>query len=559
MLKEGAVALSPIKNKTGPPVRVARFAAFMYNLFAEKPYGKQVNCTMKTIGNQVVMPLNVAKMIDESDSVFKMAEILSELDYQKLRRTYRRHWRSIAPEIMFSIVVFAYMKGIFSSRGIEEACSTDIRFMWLLQYHKAPDHTTISRFLENNMSGCAEDLFYQLIEKLAEMGEIDFEALFVDGTKIEANANRYSFVWAKAVEKRLKKLNEKVKNELPSINTKYGLSDGLGLESTVKELKSLADIQGISFVHGKGKHKTQLQRDCERLEELLSKGNEYIENLRICGKRKSYSKTDPDATFMRMKEDHMRNGQLKPGYNLQIGVSGEYIAGLGLFPNPTDTTTLIPFLERMKAGLDRSFRDIVADMGYSSEENYTYLESNNQTAYIKPADHEIKKTRKHRNNIFHKDNMPYDEANDRFTCPNGKHLIHSYDKDARTDNGYTVKKSCYVCESCAGCPFKDKCFKGQYENRRIELSKTMRRQKEEAEERISTGRGILLRMNRSIQVEGAFGVLKQDYGFRRFLTRGKKNNETRLFILAMAFNIQKLCSRIANGRFGRSLFEIKAA
>lgn len=498
-------------------------------------------------------------MIEESDPVFKMAELLGELDYRELRRTYRRHWRSIDPEIMFSIVVYANMKGIFSSRGIEEACKTDIRFMWLLQYHKAPDHTTISRFLENNMSGCAENLFYQLVLKLADMGEIDFKALFVDGTKIEANANRYTFVWAKAVEKRLKKLSEKIETELPPIREKYGLAEWLGLESTVTELKSLAAIQGIRFVHGKGKHKTQLQRDRERLEELLNKGNEYIENLRICGKRKSYSKTDPDATFMRMKEDHMRNGQLKPGYNLQIGVSGEYIVGLDLFPNPTDTTTLIPFLERMNSRINKSFRDIVADMGYASEENYTYLEANGQNAYIKPADHEIKKTREYKTNVFHKDNMRYDEETDSFTCPNRKRLIHSYDREVKTDNGYTVKKSCYVCESCEGCPYREKCFKGQYENRKIELSKTMRHQKEEAEERISSERGILLRVNRSIQVEGVFGVLKQDYGFRRFLTRGKKNNETRLFILAVAFNIQKLCSRIANGRFGQALFEIKAA
>ena len=170
---------------------------------------------MKARGNQVVLPLNVAKMIEESDPVFKMAELLGELDYRELRRTYRRHWRSIDPEIMFSIVVYANMKGIFSSRGIEEACKTDIRFMWLLQYRKAPDHTTISRFLENNMSGCAEDLFYQLVQKLADMGEIDFETLFVDGTKIEANANRYTFVWAKAVEKRLKKLSEYIICRLP--------------------------------------------------------------------------------------------------------------------------------------------------------------------------------------------------------------------------------------------------------------------------------------------------------------------------------------------------------
>ena len=262
---------------------------------------------MKERGNQVVLPLNVARIIDEDDPVFKVAELLGDLDYRKPRATYRRHWRSISPEIMFSVIVFANMKGIYSSRGIEEACKTNIRFMWLLQYHKAPDHTTISRFLENNMSGCAEDLFYQLVEKLSDMDEIGFEALFVDGTKIEANANRYTFVWAKAIEKRLKKLCEKIEKELPPIREKYGLAEGLGLESTANELKTLADIQKISFVHGKGKHKAQLQRDCERLEELLNKGNEYVEHLRICGKRKSYSKTDMDATFMRMKEDHMRN------------------------------------------------------------------------------------------------------------------------------------------------------------------------------------------------------------------------------------------------------------
>jgi hypothetical protein len=185
--------------------------------------------------------------------------------------------------------------------------------MWLLQYRKAPDHTTISRFLENNMSGCVEDLFYQLVEKLAEIGEVDFNALFVDGTKIEANANRYSFVWAKAVEKSLKKLNERIERELPPVREKYGLLEGFGLESTVKELNALAELQRIRFVHGKGKHKTELQRDTERLEEYLKRGNDYIEKLRIFGNRKSYSKTDPEATFMRMKEDHMRNGQLKPG------------------------------------------------------------------------------------------------------------------------------------------------------------------------------------------------------------------------------------------------------
>lgn len=155
--------------------------------------------------------------------------------------------------------------------------------------------------------------------------------------------------------------------------------------------------------------------------------------------------------------------------------------------------------------------------------------------------------------------MPYSADSDSFTCPNGKRLLHSYDRSRKTDNGYTVTQSYYVCESCSGCHHREKCFKGKYENRKIELSKAMHRQKSEAEERISTDKGILLRVNRSIQVEGAFGVLEQDYGFRRFFTRGKRNNKTRLCFLAMAFNIRKLCGRLAGRRFGKALFELKTA
>lgn len=514
---------------------------------------------MKTNKNQVVMPLDVAVMIDETDPVFKMAEVLGSLDYRKLRSNYRRRWRKLDPETLFSVIVYANMQGIFSSRKIEEACKTDIRFMWLLQYHKAPDHTTISRFLENKMNGAAEELFYQLNKKLAEMGELKYENIFIDGTKIEANANRYSFVWAKAVEKNRNKLNEKLKKELIRVAEKYGLNPAAELSEIIAALRELGAMQGISFVYGKGKRKTELQRDCDKLCEYLKKEEEYIEKLNICGKRKSYSKTDHDATFMRMKEDHMRNGQLKPAYNLQIGVESEYIVGLGLFPNPTDTTTLMPFLERVEEGSGKRYENIIADAGYASEENYTYLEEKGQNAYIKPADYEQKKSRRFKKNIFHKDNLPYDKAQDCFVCPNGKKLNHTYDSNKKTDNGFTVTKSHYICEDCSCCPHREKCFKGAYANRKIELSKTMRRQKEEATKRVTTDKGILLRMNRSIQVEGVFGVIKQDYGFRRFLTRGKQQNETRLFVFAMAFNIQKLCNRDAKNRFNQPLFKTEAA
>ena len=181
-------------------------------------------------------------------------------------------------------------------------------------------------------------------------------------------------------------------------------------------------MYGIEFVHGSGKRKTELQRDCERLTDHLERIERYREALGICGKRKSYSKTDTYATFMRMKEDHMRNGQLKPGYNVQIAVEIEYIVGVGLFPNPTDTLTLIPFLERIQQGSKRKYENIIADSGYASEENYTYLEQQGQKAYIKPADHEVRKKKKFKNDRYRIENMHYDEEKDCYICPNGKAL-----------------------------------------------------------------------------------------------------------------------------------------
>ena len=509
--------------------------------------------------NQVVLPINLEIMIDEKEPVRKLVEICDELDYTKLYAGYLRRWRKVNPRTLFEIIAFAYMCGIYASREIEKACRHDIRFMWILNGEPVPDHSTIARFQNERLTGVMEEIFYQLTEKLYEMGEVTYQNLFVDGTKIEANANRYTFVWAKAAAKQLEKLETRIAKEVPEVAARYRLPECTSLEDCLLWLNNLAAQNKLAFVSGKGKRKTQLQRDIELLNSFHERKEGYREHKSILGKRNSYSKTDHDATFMRLKEDHMLNGQLKPAYNVQIGVESEYIVGLGLFPNPTDTTTLPAFLDRIQEKSGHQIQNIVADAGYASEENYTYLEQNGQNAYIKPADHEIRRTGKYRKDIYRIENMPYDPETDSFICPNGKKLNHMYDKHPKSDNGFKTTKQTYVCESCAGCPHREKCFKGKYENRAICVSQTFCRQKREAEERIGTPKGILLRMNRSIQVEGAFGVIKEDYAFRRFLTRGKSKTETQFFLIAFAFNIRKLCSKIESGRFGKLLFETDAA
>jgi hypothetical protein len=326
----------------------------------------------------------------------------------------------------------------------------------------------------------------------------------------------------------------------------------------------LKEEENIVFVHGCGKRKTPLQRSIEKLEEYLNKLKEYTKKIHICGERNSYSKTDHDATFMRMKEDAMGNGQLKAGYNVQHGVDSEYITWLTVGPEPTDTTTLIPFLKSMESHLKFKYRKIVADAGYESEENYLYIETNGQLSYIKPANYEISKTRKYQRDISRIENMEYNEEEDYYICKNGKRLNASKIIKRKSKTGYESEKTVYTCEDCSDCSHKRSCIKGNnckapLEDRvkSLETSKLFNRQRKDSLERIISKEGCELRMNRSIQAEGSFGELKQDMGFRRFLCRGKKNVLAESILLAMAYNINKLHNKIQSERTGTHLFKLK--
>ncbi len=505
--------------------------------------------------SQLKFPMGLEVKIEENDPVRKLVEICEELDYTKLYKTYLRTWRKIDPATLFQILVFGYMTGNFSSRQIEKACKNDIRFLWILEDEPSPDHSTIARFQNERLSPVIEDLFYQLINKLIDMDEIAFKNVFIDGTKIEANANKYSFVWRKSVERNMKKLEEKIAVEVPNISEKYGYSREITLENCLENLNAEVSFKAIQFVYGSGKRKTQIQRDVEKLTEYSQRIEKYQEHIEQLAGRNSYSKTDPDETFMRMKDDHMMNGQLKPGYNIQLAVESEYVVGVKLFPNPNDVHTLVPFLESMKKSTGKTIENVVADAGYESEENYSYLEAQNQNAYIKPSDYERQKSKKYRENIYRADNLKYDEIDDFYTCPNSKKMVYSHDSRRKTSSGFVAIKRNYRCEDCDGCGLRTECYKGIYSNRQISVSHIFSVQRKKSQENITSKLGILLRMNRSIQVEGAFGVIKQNYNFTRFLTRGKIKNEVVFLLLSFAFNIKKLCARQQSGRFGKSLFE----
>ena len=486
---------------------------------------------------------------------------LEELDYTELYRAYSEGIRKsqIEPRIIFKVLVCAYMKGVYSSRKIEELCRENIQFIWLLEDQRYPDHCAIARFRSGKRTqGAIEHLFYQYAALLEKQGFTEHKEVFIDGTKLESKANKYTFVWRTTVEKQLAKIKQKAKELLALEN---GNSTKKKLESEIARLDKEIAEQGLCVKRGRGHHKPEPVRRRDALRDLNKRWEDYEEKQATFGdSRRSFSKTDPDATFMHMKEDHMRNGQLKPGYNVQIAVNSEFITGIGVFSNRTDYGTLIPFLSAVEQKHGEKYAKIVADSGYESLENYRYLQSQGQQAFIKPNDFKSSRTKKFKARIGRRENMAYYEPEDCFICKNGQHLdcYAAYNESAKSRETRTV--SHYRCEDCTGCPYRAQCCQAKDVNQPKEIAVCweMVERREESLRNITTDEGKLLRVNRSIQVEGAFGQLKHNRQFKRFLTGGNCNVTAELYFLALSQNIAKRISKCNSGKQKVHLLQPKA-
>lgn len=523
---------------------------------------------------QLKLPIDLDVCIPTDDCVRLIRQFVEELDLTELYDTYERlpSGNHPTPDILLKLLLYAYheRKGI-ASREMEQHCKRDINYLYLLEGKKAPDHSTFARFRTDHFGPCAKSLLAQMAEFLHSLGEITETELFVDGTKIEANANRYTFVWKKSVTKHQAKALQKTALLVGDIIGRYDLKPlwrkqvhKRHVKKLLKQLRKKARKENLTFVSGRGHKKEQLQKDIEALEASLEKLKEYETKLHICGNRGSYSKTDPDATFLHMKDDHMKNGQLKPGYNLQHAVNSGYIVMVGIFPNPGDTLTLKPFLEQMEESLSLRFKRLVADSGYESEENLKYLEEKEMEAYIKPANYEQRKTKKFAEDISKKEHMEYDAREDCYICNNGKRIERVGEKKHKTASGYIRIETQYHCSDCDGCPYREPCMPGKNWKKPLEqryknltVSKEFERLRAKSQERIQTEEGKQLRMNRSIQVEGSFGDIKADSGFTRFLCRGREAVFAESALFAMAHNLGWLHSRIQNDKLGEHLYALK--
>ena len=305
----------------------------------------------------------------------------------------------------------------------------------------------------------------------------------------------------------------------------------------------------IKFVYGKGKRKTREQRDYELLKDWKEKLESYKKHLEIMGDyRNSYSRTDHDATFMRMKEDHMKNGQLKPAYNIQLASASGFIIGENISHHPSDMYTLKPFLMTLLENYQGKLEKIVADAGYESEENYVYLAENKLTSYIKPSNYEKLKTRKYKKEQEFRESLKYDEKQDKYISQDGKEFIRCNDRYSKRKSGYITKTKIY------------RCFDWNKEGQKtkgIYISETFQKYREESLKNIKSDQGIEERLNRSIQAEGAFSKIKSGLNYNRFHHRGKENIISEICLLSMGLNLNKLASKIENKNLG--IIKYKAA
>ena len=498
----------------------------------------------------MLLPPNLEELIPEGHMVRVVNEMVEQLDLSGLERQYKGGGTSAYhPKMLLKVIIYGYSQRIFSSRMIAKALRENINFMWLSGMSR-PDHRTINRFRGQIMKEVVEEVFYGVVEQLLEWGYIDLERYFVDGTKVEANANRYSFVWRKSTEKYQANLQKKVKKLLEEIEEieaaeekQYGERDleevGEGKEIKAEELKKVVEkIDEALKEDEKNKKLKKAKRTLEK--DYIPRQEKYEDYMAIFQGRNSFSKTDKDATFMRMKEDHMRNGQLKPGYNIQTGTENQFVVGFSLHQRAGDTSCLKPHMEQLKDWLGEYPDTLIADAGYGSEENYAYLEERQIPAFVKynTFHYEHKKTSK-KLKPYRVENFRYSPENDQYYCPQEKPLIYQYTKEYTTQNGYKSFRRVYECTDCQACAVKADCTRAKY-NRQIHIGVELQRMKKTARELLLSPRGRQMRSLRPIEVEAVFGRLKHNWGFRRFLLRGKDKVKTEWGILCITHNISKV-------------------
>ena len=493
---------------------------------------------------QCKLPLDFFTVVPVDDPVTSFVEIMKGIDTSKYFNCLHRGNKGYDPNMMLQVTLFAFMNDERELRKMEELCKYDIRYMWLSN-EQTPSFMAFQRFISEKLSMSIEDIFFDIVKRISELDDIDTSKLYIDGTKIEANAKKNSFVWKKAILGYQQKSFLKVSQLISSFNQHFETcfeiksaysADDIGL--IADQLMRMMVEANIETVYGKGKRRSPLQKYYDEFLDIYIKLIRYEKSLEICGDRNSYSKTDHDATMMNMKYDYYnQTGVFKPGYNLQIGLSDEYIMHMEIFSNPADIKTYIPFMKKYREIYGYYPKWPIGDAGYGSYDNLLFNVINGMELGLKYNYYAKKNTKKFKNKIYNQMNWTCDERGFK-VCPQG-HSFNIEKKERWNNKGeYLQISRVFECGKCHTCEVKTKCTKAK-EQRKIQINYALDELLNKVDENLGTEDGKEMKRQRSIQVEGAFGVIKQDMNYMRLRRRGKINVRTELLLIGIAYNIRK--------------------
>jgi len=491
---------------------------------------------------QMLLPPSLEELIEANHPVRVVSQVIDQINIEPLLTHYKPGGTSVYhPRMLLKVLVYGYLSNVYTSRKLEAALKENINYMWLSGMNK-PDHNTLARFRSERLKDVLRHIFGQIVELLIEEGLVSIKNIYTDGTKIEANANKYSFVWGRAIktskERIAKQLDElwtytqKVAEDELADQTRPDFKE-INKEKVIHTIEKIDQALLDKLVDKKVKQKLNYAK-----KNWPDKLDEYETKETTLGKRNSFSKTDPDATFMRLKEDHMLNGQLKPAYNWQISTSDQFIVNYSLHQNPTDTLTLKTHLQQHEDLYGSMPACICADAGYGSEENYDYLEKQQIDHYVKYNYFHKEQTRKWREDPFKTANLHYNKEEDKVYCPMGQPMDRIEDRQRTTASGFKQQIARYQARNCQGCSLRSSCHKAK-DNRVVEINHNLRRHKERVRKKLLSAQGLKHRSKRPWDVEATFGAIKHNRGFRRFMLRGMEKVEIEAGLLAIAHNIAK--------------------
>jgi len=496
--------------------------------------------------NQIsLLPPSLDELIEPNHPVRVVNKVIDSINIDALIKGYSGGGTSsYHPRMLLKVLVYGYLCNVYSSRKLESCTKENIHFMWLSGMQQ-PDHNTINRFRSERLKDVLKNIFAQTVHLLSNSGHLSMKEIYTDGTKIEANANRYSFVWGKSIKYNKSRMDKQLKElwDYTQSVAKEELKDTAPIDFTEITPETIANT--VNTIHTLLKDKEEVPQKIKQkinyAKRWAAKREEYTEQEKRLKGRNSYSKTDPDATFMRLKEDHMKNGQLKPAYNLQISTSNQYIVHYSLHHNQNDTKTLAPHLHSFKQTLETKPDVVTADAGYGSEENYKLLEKENITSYIKYNYFDKEQAKHFLKENYRSDYLKYDKETDTVICPSGKPMHKTKEFTKQTNDGVTKHYTSYQAENCQGCELREKCHQSK-NNRTVDLNHSLRHYKQQAQANLKSETGIYHRKKRCYDVEPVFANIKHNKKFKRFNLRGVIKTEIEIGLIALAHNLKKVVS-----------------